>query len=170
MEACLNKMARKSMRLNYFFRFGDAFAQNPNDLKDIGIALASRGHLGYPQKNKCRGSAISYIFGISFADPFLGGCFRLRSKPKRLRRRPFCYPNSLKRASLVRITKNPRKFVGFELVWRRLREKCPSSAIIVKHCKSTRYNHFLQPSDFLVSECVHSLNKDRNFTKFYKIN
>ena len=84
MEAYLNKMARKSMRLNYFFRFGDAFAQNPNDLKDIGIALASRGHLGYPQKNKCRGSAISYIFGISFADPFLGGCFRLRSKPKRL--------------------------------------------------------------------------------------
>ena len=84
MEAYLNKMARKSMRLNYFFRFGDAFAQNPNGLKDIGIALASRGHLGCPQKNKCRGSAISYIFGISFADPFLGGCFRLRSKPRRL--------------------------------------------------------------------------------------
>ena len=37
MEAYLNKMARKSMRLNYFFRFGDAFTQNPNGLNDIGI-------------------------------------------------------------------------------------------------------------------------------------
>jgi hypothetical protein len=52
----------------------------------------------------------------------IGGCFLHRSKAERLRRRFFCSPNSQKQASLVRKTKNPRKFVGFELIWRRERD------------------------------------------------
>jgi hypothetical protein len=54
------------------------------------------------------------LWGISKADPFWG--IQTSSKPKRLRRRVFCFPNSLKQASLVWKTKNPRKFVGFDLV------------------------------------------------------
>ena len=39
----------------------------------------------------------------------------------------FCSPNSQKQASLVRKTKNPRLFVGFDTVWRRERD-CPRCA------------------------------------------
>jgi len=53
-----------------------------------------------------RTKRISGLLGLLY-DPF-GGCFRLRSKSMRLRRSSFCYPNSLKQASLVRITINPR--------------------------------------------------------------
>jgi len=55
-----------------------------------------------------RTKRISGLLGL-FHDPF-GGILQTSSKPMRLRRRPFCYPNSPKRASLVRITKNPTMY------------------------------------------------------------
>ena len=74
---------------------------------------------------------LSFFIAVAFIRDYfmipLGGCFIFRSKSKRLRRRFFCSPNSLKQASLVRKTKNPRKFVGFEVVWRRERD-CPRFA------------------------------------------
>ncbi len=65
--------------------------------------------------------------------PF-GGGYILRSKPRRLRRRLSCSPNSQKQASLVRKTKNQRKFVGFDLVWRRERDSNPRT------CDSQRFS------------------------------
>ena len=106
-------------------------------LAERGIVFSSLRHRLNSIKKSNAGLRPCHFFLLSLWDYFMipfRGSYILRSKPMRLRRRFFCSPNSQKQASLVRKTKNPRKFVGFDLVWRRERDSNPRT------CDSQRFS------------------------------